>query len=189
MSAPVAVFDANIMFSASLRDFLMWLGIEGACRPIWTETIHGEWMENVLLKRAGTLRSSLERTRDLMNATLPGALVTNYESLIPTLTLPDENDRHVLAAAIHGGANSIVTFNLTDFPSDILGQFEVAAIHPDDFVLSLLEANPSAVLKAAQCHRASLKKRPKSPEEYLQKLNSDGLGKTADKLRDAIDLI
>jgi len=189
MSGPVAVYDANVLFSASLRDFVVWLGIERACHPIWTETIHSEWMENVLLKRSETQRSKLERTRDLMNSNLSSALVTNYESLIPTLTLPDENDRHVLAAAIRGEANHIVTFNLKDFPPNILGQYEIAAIHPDDFVIALLEANPETVLKAANQHRASLKKRPKSPEEYLLKMASDGLRNTAEKLRTFVEQI
>jgi hypothetical protein len=37
---------------------------------------------------------------DLMNKNIRDCLVENYHDIIPTLNLPDENDRHVLAAAI-----------------------------------------------------------------------------------------
>ncbi|HMA95113.1 MAG TPA: hypothetical protein VKP30_20620, partial [Polyangiaceae bacterium] len=47
-------------------------------------------------------------------------LVDGYEPLVEGLELPDPNDRHVLAAAIHGGASVIVTMNLRDFPERFL---------------------------------------------------------------------
>ena len=59
-----------------------------------------------------------------MDRHVPDCLVTGYEPIIPTLTLPDPDDRHVLAAAIRCGAGSIVTFNLGDFPASALGQFD-----------------------------------------------------------------
>ncbi len=60
--------------------------------------------------------------------------MTCYEDLITTLTLPDPDDRHVLAAAIHGGAGLIVTFDLGDFPAVVLGPWHVEAVHPDEFL-------------------------------------------------------
>ena len=51
-----------------------------------------------------------------MDAAVRECLVTGYSTLIPSLTLPDPDDRHVLANAIHGKAGVIVTFNLSDFP-------------------------------------------------------------------------
>jgi len=146
-------------------------------------------LKNVLLKRPETERTKLERTRKLMDANLPGAVVVGYESLIPNLVLPDENDRHVLAAAIQGEANLIVTFNLSDFPAGVLGSHGVEAVHPDDFVLALLDSDAEPVLNAVSLHRANLKKTPKSPEQYLGKMESDGLKKTAARLRSLIDQI
>ena len=149
----------------------------------------GNGLKNVLLKRPETERTKLERTRKLMDANLPGAVVVGYESLIPNLVLPDENDRHVLAAAIQGEANLIVTFNLSDFPAGVLGSHGVEAVHPDDFVLALLDSDAEPVLNAVSLHRANLKKTPKSPEQYLGKMESDGLKKTAARLRSLIDQI
>jgi hypothetical protein len=78
------------------------------------------------------------------------------------LSLPDHDDRHVLAAAIHSHSSLIVTLNLADFPSDVLAAFDIEAQHPDDFVLALFEAFPDLVLEAAKAHRASLRNPPKN---------------------------
>jgi hypothetical protein len=45
----------------------------------------------------------------------------------PTLTLPDADDRHVLAAAIRAEADVIVTFNLGDFPAETLKRYGIEA--------------------------------------------------------------
>ena len=70
---------------------------------------------------------------------VPDCLVTGYESLIDGLELPDEGDRHVLAAAIRSQAQAIVTFNLKDFPASILDSHDIEALHPDDFLLGLMD--------------------------------------------------
>ena len=122
----------------------------------------------------------LERTKELMNARLAqDALVEGYESLLAGLTLPDPDDRHVLAAAIHVRAGLIVTFNLKDFPAEALAPHGVQAKHPDEFVSQLLDDTPALVCAAAKRQRASLKKPPKSVAEYLEVLERVGLPQTA----------
>jgi hypothetical protein len=69
-----------------------------------------------------------------MDRAVPDCLVTGYEPLIEGLTLPDPNDRHILAAAIRCGAQIIVTLNLKDFPADVLDPYGVEAMHPDEFL-------------------------------------------------------
>src|SRR5688500_11622711 len=117
MATPVVVLDANVLYSAVLRDFLVRLAIVGAMQARWTNEVHEEWIRNVLVNRPDLSRERIERTRDLMNSAVRDSLVTGYESLTQTLALPDANDRHVLAAAIHARAEIIVTFNRKDFPS------------------------------------------------------------------------
>jgi PIN domain len=90
----------------------------------WTDQIHDEWTRNLLTNRPDVTTESLARCRRLMDAHVPDCLVTGYESLIPTLSLPDPDDRHVLAAALHAGAGSIITYNLSDFPASVLDQFQ-----------------------------------------------------------------
>ena len=78
-------------------------------REEWTEKIHEEWIWNVLEDRPDLTTAQLMRTRELMDRHGGACLVTSYEALIPTLTLPDADDRHALAAAIKGQASVIVT--------------------------------------------------------------------------------
>lgn len=89
--------------------------LAGLVRAHWTDQIHDEWTRNVLANRPELAASSIERSRQLMDAHVHDALVTGYEDLVPTLSLPDSDDRHVLAAAVRIRATVIVTFNLSDF--------------------------------------------------------------------------
>lgn len=133
-------------------------------------------------KRPDLTRNKLERTRALMDLHAVGALVTGYEDLIPGLHLPDPNDRHVLAAAIRGQADVIVTMNLRDFPAHVVGAFGIEAQHPDEFVLHLLDLAPESVMAAAESHRQSLKNPAKTVVEYLEALEKQGLTQTASAL-------
>jgi PIN domain len=115
------VYDACLLYPASIRDLVVELGRTGLLRAKWTERIHSEWIGAILRQRPELVRSRLERAAELMNAAVDDCLVSGFESLEAGLTgLPDPNDRHVLAAAIHCGAQEIVTFNIRDFPDAFL---------------------------------------------------------------------
>jgi len=90
-----AILDACVLHPAPLRDLLMHLALTDLFRAKWTDAIHEEWIRSVLENRLDLTREQLERTRQLMNAHVRDCLVTNYEDLIPVLTLPDPDDRHV----------------------------------------------------------------------------------------------
>jgi hypothetical protein len=113
-----------------------------------------------------------------MNAAVLDSLVDGHQLLIDTLTLPDARDRHVLAAAIHAGADAIVTFNLRDFPVHVLDQFNLEVLHPDDFIQFQYDFNNAAVIIAAQRCRSRLKNAPKPAAEYLETLAQQRLPKT-----------
>jgi predicted nucleic acid-binding protein len=183
MASLTAFYDANILYPAELRNFLMHLALTGIFRAKWSDDVHEEWISNLLKNRPDLTWQKLERTRQLMDKATLDAVVTDYEDLIPSLSLPDENDRHVLAAAIKGEAQIIVTMNLKDFPSKVLQKYEIEAKHPDDFVFQLIELAPDAVMVAAETHRQSLKNPPKSVEEFLASLETQGLPKSVAALR------
>lgn len=189
MTQPTVVYDACVLYPAALRDFLMHLAVTNLFRARWTDMIHDEWIRNVLKDRPDLEARQLVRTRQLMDANVLDCLVTEYESLIPSLALPDENDRHVLAAAIRCGADSIVTFNVKDFPKSSLEPYGIVAIHPDQFVLSRMVLAPSIVCSAAKRQRANLRNPPKNVDEYLDCLTQQGLVLTSTELRNYGDLI
>lgn len=135
MSGLVAILDANVLYPAPLRDLLMHLATGSLFRAKVTNRIHEEWIRNLLLNRPSLTRPALERTRDLMNAAVEDFLVEGYQEFERELELPDEDDRHVLAAAVRGGANVIVTFNLKDSPKPELEKYGIEALHPDDFIV------------------------------------------------------
>jgi predicted nucleic acid-binding protein len=115
----------------------MQLALTDLFRARWSEEIHHEWMRNVLINRPDLSEEQLNRTKNLMNTHVRDAIVTNYEQLIPSLNLPDPNDRHVLAAAIRCQADVILTFNLKDFPKKTLALSDIEPQHPDEFILYL----------------------------------------------------
>ena len=184
MAGFTAFYDANVLYPAELRNLLMHLALIGLFRAKWSADVHEEWISNLLKKRPDLTRDKLERTRILMDKHAIDARVTGYEDLIPGLQLPDPDDRHVLAAAIRGHADVIVTMNLRDFPSDIIGSYGIEAQHPDEFVLHLLDLAPGAVVAAAQNHRQSLRNPPKTVAEYLETLERQGLTQTVSVLRE-----
>lgn len=161
----------------------MYLALTDLYRAKWSESIHDEWMRNVLANRPDLTREQLERTRNLMDSHVRDSLVTGYEYLIPSLDLPDADDRHVLAIAIRSQSSVILTFNLKDFPSGELNKYEIEALHPDEFISDLIDLNAARVLSAVAAHRRTLKKPPKTAAEYLDTLLQQGLPETVSQLR------
>ena len=171
----VAVLDACVLYPPSLRDLLMRIAVAGAYKPRWTEEIHAEWIRPVLSDNPEVPPAHLDRTRRLMDQAVVNGLVSGYGARIPALSLPDENDRHVLAAAIEVRAAVIVTFNLSDFPAAALGAHGIEPLHPDTFLSALFEDDPGLFLRAVRTHRASLRNPPKTAADYVQTLRATGL--------------
>lgn len=106
----------------------------------------------------------------------------NYKSLIKNLNLPDDEDRHVLAAAIKENANIIVTNNLKDFPAMYLKEFGLSAKLADDFLTDIIDLNQKEALKAFN-EMVLNKKNPEMDEfKILEGLRKVGLNNTADYL-------
>jgi hypothetical protein len=190
MEPPVtAVYDANVLYPAPVRDLFIRLAQAGLVRARWTDAIHDEWLRNVLKDNPRLSPERLARTRALMNEAVRDCLVTGFEDLIASLSLPDPDDRHVFAAAIRAGAEVIVTYNLGDFPADALARFDIEARHPDDFLVDLLDLAPGAVCTAVKRQRESLRNPPKTAQDLLATFESNALTQSAARLREFIDLL
>lgn len=146
MSHITALLDANVLYPAPIRDILLQLAVEDLFWAKWTVDIHREWIEALLRNEPHRDRAALERTRRLMDSAVRDALITGYEALIETLVLPDPDDRHVLAAAIVGRCDVIVTQNPQDFPEDVLKPYGIETQHPDDFLVNHLHLAPGKIL-------------------------------------------
>ena len=189
MANIAVLYDACVIYPAPLRDFLMELTLSGLYRAKWSAYIHEEWIRNVLKTRADITREQLYNIRDLMDLSAADALVFDYENIIPSLELPDKNDRHVLAAAIRSSASVILTFNLKDFPALVLESYGIEAQHPDDFISNLIDKNPALVCSSAKLCRNRLKQPPLDVERYLNNLERQSLPATVAKLREFEELL
>lgn len=155
----------------------------GLFRAKWTDRIHDEWIAALLAARPDLDAAKLGHTRALMDRAVMDALVTGYEPLIPSLTLPDPEDRHVLAAAIKAGAQGIITFNTRDFPAAVLEQYEIEAQHPDEFIQHQFGLDQAKVVIAAQRCRKRLKNPAVSVQAYLDTLEAQSLPLTVAELQ------
>ena len=184
MASFTVVYDACLLYPASIRDLAVELARTGLLRAKWTARIHAEWINAVIRRRPELERTRLERVAELMNSAVPDCLVTGFESLEAGLTsIRDADDRHVLAAAIHCGAQEIVTFNVRDFPDAALHPYGIRAVHPDVFVEHLLDLNLEAVCEAIRRIRRRLVNPPCSAEEMIANYESHGLAVSASILR------
>lgn len=179
MERTTALLDACALYSAPLRDLLLTLADDDFYTPRWTEQIQDEWSRAFLRNNPAASQDLLCKTQAQMNLVFPHGLVTGHEHLIETMALPDANDRHVLAAAITGRVQIIVTFNLTDFPAAQLSRFHLKAQHPDDFLVAQMESAPDLALIAAESILRKLTRPPYTRAQYLNRLKQVQLPNTA----------
>jgi len=172
---PVAVLDACVLYPFHTRNLLVQFAVDRLVDARWTDTIHDEWMRNLVADAPGIGMDRLRRTRDLMKAALPAADVHGYQPLIPGIVLPDPDDRHVVAAAIAGGASVVVTWNIADFPEAELARHGLQRETPDQFALRLYEAAPEAVLAAVVNARLNLRTSTPTAAEFAAVLVRQGL--------------
>ncbi len=184
-----AVLDACVLYPASLRDLLLTLSVDGVYGARWTDAIQNEWIRNLMINRPELSAEALGRTAGLMNDAIDDARITNFEYLIDSLTLPDPDDRHVLAAAIVGHADAIVTFNLKDFPDSTMALHHLEALHPDDFLVAQYDLDPVRVLRAVKACRLRMRKPPITVAEQITALERQGLPQISKILRSAISLL
>ena len=184
---PVAVLDASVLYPATIRSVLMFLAAFDAFRAQWSEDIHREWTAALVRDRPDLDAKRIARTRALMEVHLPNAMVTGYQRRIASLVLPDPDDRHVLAAALHCKASVIVTTNLKHFPKAVLSKHGILAQNPDDFVCDLIAADRERAVLAFAADRARMLNPPHSIAEYIAGIETGGLKRSAAMLLNLAD--
>lgn len=142
-----ALLDACVLYPTLMREILLAVARTGAFEPLWSHRIVEEW-RRAALRTHPEQAAALSGEIALLQDRWPRAQVSVADGAEEGLSLPDENDRHVLAAAIAGQADVIVTLNLRDFPGRTLARYGLRAEHPDPFLLECLREAPETVATA-----------------------------------------
>ncbi|QHC59920.1 PIN domain-containing protein [Rathayibacter sp. VKM Ac-2760] len=175
MHFPV-LLDTNVLYSASLNDFLLRLASRGAFRPLWSEDVLEELTRNL---SSFLPADAVARRVGAMRTHFPEALVSGHESLIPAMT-NHPKDRHILAAAVRADAAVLVTFDLDDFPAESVAEFDLEVRHPDAFLLDQLDLHPGLVLDALQDWSDSCSAPPLTRRDLLLILDRTGVPRFAE---------
>lgn len=179
----VVVYDANVLYGNTIRDLLIRIAQAGLVQAKWTHRILDEVLKNLVTNRPDIPAEKLSRLRGLINESVRDCLVEGYEPLMEGLKLPDPEDRHVLAAAIKAGAQTIVTSNLKDFPAAELAAWNLEARSPDDFVLDQLDLDDRVVWACVQQIVDSRTNPPETIEDVLSAIERAGLVESAAAMR------
>jgi hypothetical protein len=173
-----------------MADSLMSLATAGLYAAKWTTRIESEWISALEADRPDLI-GRLDYRREQMRNAVPDWEVPEaaWSACAGGLTLPDPNDIHVLAAALAGHADCIVTANLRDFPSALVADLGIEVIHPDQFVVAQWDLDQLTAVAAFKRMRTRWKKPEASPEDFATALERGGLPSTAQRLREAAELI
>lgn len=174
-----ALLDACVLYPTVLREILIGVAGQGAFVPLWSDRILEEWARAA--RKFGPVAEVQARGEVAsLRAAFPAAAVAVPTGLARRLHLPDPDDVHVLAAAIAGGADVIVTFNAADFPRATLAEEGIVRMAPDEFLTDLWRTDPAPVAAAvaavqAQAERLSGQRWP--VRALLKKAGLPRLGK------------
>ncbi|WP_161596025.1 PIN domain-containing protein [Flavisphingopyxis soli] len=170
-----AFLDANVLHPAFLRASLLWFADARLLRPVWSKDVLKEWRRSVQRRHSDIDDAKLDALQATFVDQFPDAEVSEYEPFIEAIQLPDKDDRHVLAAAIVGRCNGIITSNLKHFPPDALDKFGIEAVHPDDFIVNIIDLDSNKALGACKRHREAMTKSAPTVEEFLERFKIAGL--------------
>ncbi len=178
--AYTALLDANVLHPMALCDVLIRLGQEGLYRARWSADILNETVQSIARRKPEIPLERLVRRSAMMNAALADAEVLEYRELLPALGAFGD-DAHVVAAAIIGRADVIVTNNLSDFPEEQLRPFNLVAQSADDFLLAQWSLKPATVRKVIEQQAAALRNPPMTVRDVVT-----FLGKSAPRFAEAL---
>jgi hypothetical protein len=180
---PIAVFDSCILYPFHLRNIIVQAAVDRLIEARWTDEIHDEWMRNLMVQMpAIPMEERLHVTRQLMNGALPTATIRGYEEHIPRVTLPDPDDRHVVAAGIAAHASHVLTWNLRHFPTNELKKFGLRRMTPDAYLSALFNKIPDLVISSLANARRNLSKTRVSASDFIDILERQKLVQVAKRV-------
>ncbi len=178
----VALVDASVLSSAPVRDTLLRAAEVGLFQPRWSQQIIDEFTSSLQRHRGDLEPERISRLASRLNHAFPDALISGFERLVPSMT-NHPGDRHVLAAAAHGCADLLVTRNIAHFSSEACEPYDITALTPDAFLVSLLDRDQKVIRKILAEQASDLTQPPvtlpqlldllgKSVPEFVSKVTS-----------------
>ena len=175
------LIDACVLYPTVMREVVLGAAGVGLFEARWSDRIVEEWTRAA--QKLGPEAAAQARTEAvLIGARFPDAVVPMHVGPGRRLWLPDPDDVHVLAAAITGSADVILTLNAKDFPRNILAEEGVSRSDPDGFLLGLAAANPEvmrAVVTGVVSEAERLSGTPWTARDLMKKARLPRLGKWA----------
>lgn len=168
-----ALLDTCVLFKPLLCDSMLCLAEEELFQPLWSAEIMDELRRNLL--RYGVLKSAVDHRIEQMTEHFPDSMVTGYESLVAVME-NQAKDRHVLAAAVRGQAELIVTENVRDFPAIVTARFDIEVVDQDEFMLDQWDLDPAAVRRALVRQVSRYRREPRTVEDLLIALGRQAHG-------------
>lgn len=186
MTGFAAVLDACVLVPISLADTLLRLAERGLYQPLWSVRILEEAQRDVAHVHPDLDPERIGRRFTDLDAAFVDSCVRGWEPLVDAITLPDPDDRHVVAVGIRGSASAVVTANLQDFPEVVLEAVGMHPVHPDDFLLDQLDLAPREVHEVIREQAAATRAPRQSPDEVLSALGRAGVGRFAEAVRSSM---
>ena len=178
-----AVLDACVLYPTVLREVLIGVAKAGLYTPLWSDRILEEWARAT--RKIGPSAEAVARGEVAsLKAVFPEAIIAAQPGLEARLHLPDDNDIHVLAVAIAGSADAIITFNARDFPRHVLAAEGITRRDPDGFLWEMWSHHPetvSAVIASVQARAVQLSGQSQPLRPFLKRA---GLPRLAKALQD-----
>lgn len=169
------LLDTCVLYPTLMRQMLLAAARTGAYTPLWSPRILEEWRHAAA--RSGPVEAEIVGAEiALMHATFPEATIAPDNTLIESLSLPDREDRHVLAAALTGQARGLLTANLKDFPTRTLSRHGLLRYAPDGFFCDLLAEHDLGEALTAPIETAAAQL-GQSPKAMLKKSRLSRLAK------------
>jgi predicted nucleic acid-binding protein len=150
--------DTNVLFPFSLMDLMLALSQDRIHTLLWSDRLLDEW-ERVIVREQHRSPAAAAAIAAAIRDYFPENRVAEarYKHLLAELDGPDPDDLHHLAAAAAGGANTLISWNLSDFPAETLAPLGITATDPDTYLCALLEREPTEVTETL--HRMAAEKR------------------------------
>lgn len=177
-----AVLDACVLHPTFLRASLLWLATERLYRPLWSEQILNEWEGSIRKKRPDISDSKLAQLRADFGA-FPDAMVERSRITLPDLTLSDPNDAHVIETGVLAHADAIITANLKHFPVSELAKVGLEPIHPDTFLVNIIDLDEVRALGSLRRQRQMMSRSEPTVDEFLARFANCQLPQTYTRLK------